>query len=77
MMKNEERIQTTRTKELAKKCTEDFRTLVDEMDPQYKIDGCDYESVDAYLYEELEMFKKTLKSECFSDELKRSQLNNK
>ncbi|CAG8583356.1 25855_t:CDS:2, partial [Dentiscutata erythropus] len=44
-----------------------FHTLVNEMNPHYKTEGCDYEGVDAYLYEELKNFKEKLKSENFSD----------
>ncbi|CAG8497455.1 18961_t:CDS:2 [Racocetra fulgida] len=57
----------------AKKLTEDaqkdFRTLVSDMNPQYKVVGCDNVGIDAYLYEELENFEKTLTFENFSDKI--------
>ncbi|CAG8665995.1 28125_t:CDS:2 [Gigaspora margarita] len=47
----------------------DFRILVNEMNPLYKVEGCNFEGIDAYLYEELKLFKEKLKTESFSDNI--------
>ncbi|CAG8673445.1 14594_t:CDS:2, partial [Gigaspora rosea] len=46
-----------------------FCTLVNEMNPRHKEEGCDSEGIDAYLYEELKIFNEKLKSEGFSDNI--------
>ncbi|CAG8553407.1 25422_t:CDS:2 [Racocetra persica] len=61
------RMQIARAKTLAKNALNDFNALVNEMDPQYKADGCDNEGIDTYLYVELKNFKENLKLEGLSD----------
>ncbi|RIB00057.1 hypothetical protein C2G38_2310726, partial [Gigaspora rosea] len=64
-----ERMQVARAKTLANKALNEFRTLIDKMDPYYKPDGCDYKGIDAYLYKELENFKEKLNLEKFSNKI--------
>ncbi|RIB27196.1 hypothetical protein C2G38_2137955 [Gigaspora rosea] len=61
-----ERMQIARAKSLAKNAIDEFRVIVTEMDPQYKVDGCDFVGIDACLYEKLKSFEETLKWESFS-----------
>ncbi|CAG8720398.1 10136_t:CDS:2, partial [Dentiscutata erythropus] len=62
-----ERMQIARAKTLAKNALNDFHALVNKMSPQYKVEGCDDEGIDAYFFEELKNFKEKLKSEGLSD----------
>ncbi|CAG8751607.1 40619_t:CDS:10 [Gigaspora margarita] len=61
-----ERMQVARAKTLANDALNEFRTLIDKMDPNYKPDD---EGIDAYLYKELENFKEKLKLEKFSNKI--------
>ncbi|CAG8635594.1 29135_t:CDS:2, partial [Racocetra persica] len=65
MLKNE----ITHAKILAKNAYNEFRTLVNNMSPQYEVEGCDDKGINAYLYEELKNFKRKLESENFSDKI--------
>ncbi|KAF0536660.1 Guanylate-binding protein [Gigaspora margarita] len=47
-----ERMQVVRVKTLAKGALNGFHTLIDKMDPQYIIEGCNDEGIDEYLYKE-------------------------
>ncbi|CAG8735253.1 16784_t:CDS:10, partial [Gigaspora margarita] len=64
-----ERMQVARAKTLANDALNEFRTLIDKMDPYYKPDGCDYEGIDAYFYKELENFKEKMILEKFSNKI--------
>ncbi|KAF0536665.1 e3 ubiquitin-protein ligase [Gigaspora margarita] len=61
-----ERMQVARAKTLANDALNEFRTLIDKIDPHNKPDD---EGIDAYLYNELENFKEKLKLEKFSNKI--------
>ncbi|CAG8513369.1 24275_t:CDS:10, partial [Racocetra persica] len=69
-----ERTQIARAKTLTKNAKDDYRTLVysydiKAMNARYEVEGHDDKGIDAYLYKELEKFRKELELESFSDEI--------